>query len=69
MKDVVQKSPTGSKAAEDPACTTDVCVCIVTGLSGAGKSTALKVFEDMAAKNNYKRRIALVAQLDRATTS
>ena len=24
-----------------------VAVCIVTGLSGAGKSTALKVFEDM----------------------
>ena len=46
MKDV-EKSPTGSKAAETPAPAADVRVCIVTGLSGAGKSTALKVFEDM----------------------
>ena len=37
-----QKTPAANPAAELP-----VAVCIVTGLSGAGKSTALKVFEDM----------------------
>ena len=33
--------------ADAPIPGADVQVCIVTGLSGAGKSTALKVFEDM----------------------
>ena len=33
--------------ADAPVSGADVQVCIVTGLSGAGKSTALKVFEDM----------------------
>ena len=37
-----QKTPAANPAVELP-----VAVCIVTGLSGAGKSTALKVFEDM----------------------
>ena len=37
-----QKTPAANPAAQLP-----VAVCIVTGLSGAGKSTALKVFEDM----------------------
>lgn len=37
-----QKIPAANPAAQLP-----VAVCIVTGLSGAGKSTALKVFEDM----------------------
>lgn len=47
MKDAVQKSPTDSTAVEARTLDAEVRVCIVTGLSGAGKSTALKVFEDM----------------------
>ncbi len=52
MKDSAQISPTDSTLAAQPDADApvpgvDVQVCIVTGLSGAGKSTALKVFEDM----------------------
>ena len=52
MKDSAQIPPTDSTLdakpdADAPVPGVDVQVCIVTGLSGAGKSTALKVFEDM----------------------
>ena len=52
MKDSAQIPPEdqpliGIVDADAPVPGVDVQVCIVTGLSGAGKSTALKVFEDM----------------------
>ena len=52
MKDSAQIPPTDSTLAAQPDADApvpgvDVQVCIVTGLSGADKSTALKVFEDM----------------------
>ena len=52
MKDSEQIPPEDQSLAEiadadAPVPGVDVQVCIVTGLSGAGKSTALKVFEDM----------------------
>ena len=52
MKDSAQMLPLAptravTPDADAPVPGADVQVCIVTGLSGAGKSTALKVFEDM----------------------
>lgn len=46
MSNAAHQRPEGP-VIETAAAGPPVAVCIVTGLSGAGKSTALKVFEDM----------------------